>query len=95
MELTLNTIPTWLVALVMLYTGYIWLLTRKHEVRMDSRIVAWTLILQGASYILNDRFGTFSLLERVLSLRFLVIIICLAQSLPLTVSYFRAKVRGT
>jgi hypothetical protein len=96
MEIALNTIPTWLVAAVMLYTGYIWLITREHEIRMDSRIVAWTLILQGMVYIVNNLWfdGNITEIERILTLRFIIIEICLAQSVPLSVSYFRAKKRG-
>ena len=91
MELTLNTIPTLLVAFVMLYTGLIWLLTRKLEIRMDSKIIGYTLLLQGVSYLMNSIYESdITLMERIVSLRFILIIVCLSQAIPLTVSYIRA-----
>ncbi len=95
--ITLNTLPTWVVGLVMLYTAYIWLVTIKQKVRMDSKAIAYTLILWGVVYGLSSfspKADTDLLLVRVFMARAIIIMICLSQSLPLQVSYLRGKRRG-
>jgi hypothetical protein len=77
----------------MIFTGSIWLATKNHKIRMDSNIIAYTLILWGALLGLS----LISTLERdVISniSRAGFIMICLSQSIPLTVSYIRSKRRG-
>lgn len=79
----------WIVGIVMLYTGWIWLVSRKHQIRMDSRIIAYTLFLQGIAYIITRVFGHPSAAERIISLKIVILLMCLAQAVPLTISYFR------
>lgn len=90
MDYNINLVPSIAVAIVMLYTGIIWLITRKKEIRMDSRIMAWTLIVEGITYAYFGQYMEFSLVARVINLRSTIILICLSQSLPLTVSYIRS-----
>lgn len=93
----LNTVPTWVVSIVMLYTAYMWVITIKHKVRMDSKIIAYTLLLWGIMYglaSLTPDSGRDITVTRVFMSRIVIIMICLSQALPLTVSYFRSKSRG-
>lgn len=95
MEITLETLPTWLVGLVMLYTGFIWLITREDTVRMDSRIIAYTLLVWGTLYILtllagdNSEHTMREMILRVFLSRVVILLLCISQSLPLSISYFR------
>lgn len=94
MELNSQTIPAWVVAITMIYTGIIWLLSRRVEIRMDSRIFAFTFLLEGLVYA----FGFYLLngdveLRGFLS-RLMVVMICFSQAFPLTVSYIRSLRRG-
>lgn len=78
---------------VMIYTGIIWLLTKNHEVRMDSSIIAYTLILWGVLYGVSSITNIEGeVLSNIAKMGF--IMICLSQSLPLTVSYIRSLRRG-
>jgi hypothetical protein len=77
----------------MIYTGIVWLMSKNHKIRMDSNIIAYTLILWGALFGLSF----ISTIERdVISniSKAGFIMICLSQSIPLTVSYIRSKKRG-
>lgn len=95
--LSLNTIPTWIVGILMLYTGYIWLITRAKKVRMDTRAIAYTLFAWGLLYLFSGIFSDSNqeeyLMIRVFMSRIVLILICLSQALPLTVSYIRGKGR--
>lgn len=84
-----QTIPAWLVAFCMVHAGVMWLITRKSKIRIDSRIFAVTLILQGILY------GIFQIAEvdveiRGFFVRLALILLSLSQSVPLTISYFRS-----
>lgn len=94
-NLVSTDIPAWLVGLFMVYTGLIWYITRKAKIRMDSRIFALTLILEGFVYgIVFQLFNVNTELRGFFS-RLMIIILCLSQSLPLTVSYMRSRHRDT
>ena len=98
--ITLETVPTWIPGIVMIYTGIIWLITRKLQIRLDSRILAYTLLAWGALYLLGsispDRaVNDGGLVFRVMMSRVVICFICLAQSLPMSISYFRTLKRGT
>lgn len=92
MELLENVLSIGLV-IAMIYTGVIWLLTRNHKIRMDSSIIAYTLILWGVLYSISlvstiER----GVIENISKAGF--IMICLSQSVPLTVAYIRSIRRG-
>jgi hypothetical protein len=92
----LQVVPTWIVGIVMLCTAYIWLVTIKHKVRMNSKVIAYTLAMWGLMYGLAG-FSDVSaehIAHRLAMSRVIIIMICLSQSLPLLVSYFRSKRRG-
>lgn len=94
----LTYLPAWVVGLIMLYTAFIWMITRKSEIRMDSKIVAYTLIAWGILYLLSifsigDALAS-NMATRVFVSRVVICFICLAQSVPMTVSYLRSKKRG-
>lgn len=89
-----QTIPHWLVALFMIYTGFIWWQTSKVEIRMDTRIFAFTFLLEGMVYAgvffhLSDNVEMRGFLSRLM-----IVIVCFSQALPLTVSYIRSILRG-
>jgi hypothetical protein len=89
-----QTIPAWVIAFVMLYTALIWLLSIKQRVRMDSRIIAGTLIIQGLIYEVVFQFVNPGAEIRGFFSRLMVLMLCLSQALPLTISYFRSLKRG-
>lgn len=92
MELTSNTIPAWVISVAMIYTGFIWLVSRTTQLRMDSRIFSTTFLLWGGLYALFQ----FVLLEiefRGFLTRLMLLMLCLSQSLPLTISYIRSRNR--
>jgi hypothetical protein len=97
MNISLNTLPVWIPGLIMIYTGVIWLLTIKKKVRMDSRSIAYTLLAWGVLYIVGS-FGSSAgtedeLVVRVFLSRIVISLLCLSQSLPLTISYVRTILR--
>lgn len=96
--ITLNTVPTWIPGIIMIYTGIIWLITRKMQIRMDSKIVAYTMLAWGCMYLLgmiSPGESTYDeLIFRVMMSRVVICFICLAQSLPMTISYIRTLKRG-
>lgn len=91
--INLETIPAWIAGLVMIYTAIIWLVTRNRKIRMDSSIMAYTLLTWGTIYSLSTFSSTTGsheeLIVRILMSRVVIIFICLSQSLPLTISYIR------
>jgi hypothetical protein len=65
---------------------------------MDSKAIAFTQISWGIVYILSTIFGGHTVtlddgFVRVFFSRIVIIMVCLSQSLPLTVSYIRATLR--
>jgi hypothetical protein len=95
--ITLNTIPTWVPGIVMIYTAIIWLITRKLSIRMDTRIIAFTLLWWGILYLLAsfspEQYETDNLVARVFMSRLIICFICISQSLPMTISWLRGKKR--
>jgi hypothetical protein len=95
--ITLNTIPAWVPGIVMLYTAFVWMKTRKSQIRMDSTILAYTLIAWGALYLLSGfshaEVTAENLEVRVAMSRVVICLICLSQSVPMTISYWRGKQR--
>jgi hypothetical protein len=92
MDVTSQTIPAWLVASIMVYTGFIWLISRKEVIHMDTRIIAYTLLLWGVLYGVFQIFGVEIEIRGFLS-RLMILILCLSQSAPLTISYIRSLMR--
>lgn len=95
-----DLIPAWLVAVSWIYTGFIWIVTRKQVLRIDSTIWGVTFLLVGflylSSYLPHERpvVSEVEYLEaRILFTRLLMMVLSLSQWLPITVSYFR-KVKG-
>lgn len=94
MVVTTNTIPAWFVAIMLILTGIMWLTTRRKEIRMDSRIFAITLILEGLVYGIVYQFLGVGVEVRGFVSRLMVVVLCLSQFLPLTISYIRSIKRG-
>ena len=93
-QLVSDTIPAWIIALLMIYTGIIWLLSRRHTIRMDSRIFAITFITWGIVYGTVFQFAGLDAEVRGFLSRLMIAMICLSQSFPLTVAYVRSVRRG-
>ena len=97
-SVTLSTFPAWVVGVIMLYTGFIWVITRKQQIRMDSTILGFTLLAWGTLYLLSaitpESMKSDFLVQRVVISRVVICFICLSQSLPMTISYFRGQKRG-
>lgn len=85
-----STIPAWLVAAVMLYSGLVWLISRGRTVRMDSRIMGYTLLLEGLMYGIVFQFFPVNIELRGFFARAMLVLLCMSQSLPLTFSYIRS-----
>ena len=88
-----NLIPAWFVGINLIAAGFMWLVTRKTRIRMDSRIWGNTFVMLGllyiASYASPNPATIITMEERVLRLRFFLCLIAFSQWFPLTVSYFR------
>lgn len=84
-----QTIPTWLVAVFMILTGLMWIVSRFRTIRMDSRIFAITFLLEGLIY---GMFGFFNVGAEVRAffVKLMIIILCLSQFVPLAVAYKRS-----
>lgn len=95
--LTLNSLPAWIPGIAMLYAGLMWLITIRSKVRMDSRISGYTMLVWGLMYLVSalrpDTISQDNLVMRVLFSRLVIILICAAQAIPLSVSYHRANRR--
>lgn len=92
--ITSETIPAWWVALTMISTGILWFLTRDNRIRMDSRIFAFTMILEGLVYGILFQFFNISPEVRGFYARLMIIVLCLSQFIPLAVSFLRSVERG-
>lgn len=84
-----ETIPAWVVGINMLFAGFIWIMTRKHYIRMDSRIMGCTMIAEGIVYIVVFQFFGIPIESRAFLVRLMLIILCLSQYLPLSISFVR------
>ena len=86
-----NAIPAWFVAINLIYTGFMWLVTRRTAIRMDSRIWGYTFVCLGllylSSYLNVER--EVNLEERIVGSRLSLVLLSMSQWFPLTVSYFR------
>jgi hypothetical protein len=89
LNLLSTTIPAWVVAVLMVYTGIIWLLCRSRNVRAGSKIYAYTLILWGILFWIFQ-FFIVNVETRGFVARTMLLLICFSQSLPLTVAYLRS-----
>jgi hypothetical protein len=88
-----QTIPAWFVAFMMLYTALIWLLSRQAKIRMDSRIIAYTLLVEGIIFEVIFQMVNPGIEIRGFFSRLMYLVLCLSQSLPLTISYMRSLKR--
>lgn len=89
-----NTIPAWVVGVFMIWAGASWLISRTRKIRMDSRIFAATLILWGVMYSIVFQFFNLDIEFRAFLSRLMIILVCLSQALPLTISIYRGAKRG-
>jgi hypothetical protein len=85
-----DTIPTWLVSVVLILTGVIWFLIKNRTVRMDSRIFAVTFILWGTAGLLFSRFPNVLPGVKVFYFKLMTVMLCLSQYIPLLVSLWRS-----
>jgi hypothetical protein len=89
LNLLSTTIPAWVIAIVMIYTGFIWLLCRAKGIRNNSRIFAFTLILWGILFWFFQ-FFFIDVEVRGFVARMMMLLVCFSQALPLTVAYLRS-----
>lgn len=89
-----NTIPAWFVAIMLVLTGVMWIVTRRKQIRMDSRIFAFTLVLEGIVYGVVYQILDVDVEVRGFVSRLMVVVLCLSQFLPLTISFIRSIKRG-
>lgn len=89
-------IPAWIVAVSLLYTGFIWIVTKKVEIRMDSGIWGWTFVMVGLLYFLaiGDINGVGEYHRRLNGSRLMMLVLSMSQWLPVTISYIRQVRRG-
>lgn len=86
-----DLVPAWFVGLNLMYTGFIWLVTRGVKIRMDSKIWGNTFVWIGLLYMFSylNVNPEPHLVERIVWSRVMICIMCLSQWFPLTVSYLR------
>ena len=93
MELTSQTIPAWIVAVVMIYTGLAWYLAKGKGVRTVSALFGNTFLLWGAMYLFFQFLNPDVELRGFL-VRIMVLVVCLSQAIPLTVLFIRGIKNG-
>lgn len=91
MEINSTTIPAWLVAAALIYTGHMWLITRKRTIGMDSRIFSAVLIIQGIIYGIAFQLFNLDVEVRGFYSRLMILVVCFSQAFPLTVAYIRSR----
>jgi hypothetical protein len=92
--MTSTSIPAWLVGIAMIYTGLIWVLSRGHRIRMDSRMFASAFIIWGIIYFVVFQYLGLDVEFRGFLSRLMILLLCISQSFPLTVSLIRSIKRG-
>lgn len=92
--LDLNSVPAWIAGLNLIFAGFMWLLTRKEEIRIDSSIWGYTYIWIGILFLLSY-FDTevVGLERRVVGSRIFIIVLAISQWFPLTIAFIKIKVR--
>jgi hypothetical protein len=100
LAITMETIPTWLVAITMIVTGAVWLFSRRMQVRLDSRIFGGTFILWGIMYgflFINfpeaawlPQFHIIPIGVKVFYLKLMLLMVCFSQYIPLLISLIRS-----
>ncbi len=86
-----QTIPAWLVSMLMILTGLMWVIARKENIKIDSRVFAFTYVLEGLVYGILFQLFTIDTEIRGFFVRLMIIILCLCQYVPLFVSHIRSK----
>lgn len=89
-----QTIPAWFIAVMMILTGIMWIITRRKRIKMDSRIFAFTLIVEGLVYGVVFQLLDVNIEVRGFVSRLMILVLSLSQFIPLTVSYIRSIRRG-
>lgn len=91
MEINSQTIPAWFVSMVMILTGLMWIISRRVKIVFDSRIFAYTFVAEGLVYGIIFQLFSIDTETRGFFSRLMIIVLCLAQYIPLLVSYLRSK----
>lgn len=91
MVINSQTIPAWFVAIVMILTGLMWIITRSAKIKLDTRIFAYTYVIEGLVYGIVFQIFQIDTEVRGFFSRLMIIVLCLAQYIPLLVSYMRSK----
>ena len=89
--LSVDLITSWVVSLVMMITGIMWLVAKKRTFHIDSSTIGYTLIFWGIVYGITVFFLPVDLQIRAFVGRIVIVVICLSQSIPLTIGYIRSK----
>lgn len=89
MELNSNTVPAWILGLVIVYTGLSWLFPRKELCIHCRKIFASGFLIWGTAFFILFTFFPLDLETRGFISRTMILMICLSQSIPLTLLHIR------
>lgn len=90
MEIVPDLIPSWLLGIIIIYTGIAWLLPKAHLCRSCRNIFASGFIIWGAVFGILFELFPLDLETRGFISRTMILIICLSQSIPLTIYHIRS-----
>lgn len=86
-----QTIPAWFVSILMILTGFMWIVARRVNIKIDFRSFAFTYVIEGMIYGTIFQLFDIDTEIRGFFVRLMIVILCLSQYLPLFVSYLRSK----
>jgi hypothetical protein len=92
MEFTPNTIPAWLLGIIIIYTGLAWLYPTGNLPNSFKRIFSSAFLIWGTVFGIVFQLFPLDLDTRGFISRVMILMICLAQSIPLTVFFIRRAV---
>jgi hypothetical protein len=92
MEIFPDIIPSWLLGIIIIYTGIAWLLPRSELCQSCKTIFASGFLIWGTIFGILFEFFPLDLETRGFISRTMILMICLSQSIPLTIFYIRKKI---
>jgi hypothetical protein len=92
MEYIPDLIPAWLLGVIIIYTGIAWLLPRSQLCESCKTIFASGFLIWGTVFGILFEFFPLDLETRGFISRIMIIMICISQSIPLTIFYIRRKI---
>jgi hypothetical protein len=91
MEFIPDFIPAWLLGVVIIYTGIAWLFPRSELCLSCKAIFASGFLIWGTVFGVMFELFPLDLETRGFISRTMILMICLSQSIPLTIFYVRRK----